>query len=216
MAEKAELHVRLAALEARVQELEDDRAIRDLLARYGFTADNCQDEAFVALYTEDGHIKVAANERARANFGVGEWIEYENREGVRAFITHPKGHHSPALYGKSMHLQGNNLVTYIAGDEAVASGYQVAIAVGDDGPRVLSAGNNEWQLQRVDGDWLIKERRGAYLGDDKFTTNLTTEDMRRTAARTPKVAKKATARKAAAKKPAVKKTAGKTTAAKKR
>src|SRR5207253_7128908 len=100
MTQQADLEARLAALEARVQELEDDRAIRDLLARYGFTADNCQDEAFVQLYTDDGRIKVAANANARANFGVDEWIEYENHEGIRTFITHPKGHHSPQLYGK--------------------------------------------------------------------------------------------------------------------
>jgi hypothetical protein len=172
----AELEARLAALEARVRALEDDRAIRDLLARYGFTADNCQDDAFVDLYTDDGRIKVAASSKARENFGVDEWIEYQDRNGIRTFITHPKGHHSPALYGKSMHLQGNNLVIHVRGDEAVASGYQVAIAVDDNGTRVLSAGNNEWQLCRVDGQWRIKERRGAYLGDDKFTTNLTTED----------------------------------------
>ncbi len=179
MTDVAALEARLAALEARVKELEDDRAIRDLLARYGFTADNCQDEAFVQLYTEDGRIKVAANANARKNFGVDEWIEYQDHEGIRAFITHPKGHHSPTLYGKSMHLQGNNLVTDISGDEAVVSGYQVAIAVDDAGTRVLSAGNNEWHLRRVDGEWRIKERRGAYLGDDKFTTNLTNEDARR-------------------------------------
>lgn len=179
MTETANLEARLAQVEARLQELEDDRAIRELLARYGFTADNCQDEAFVRLYTEDGGIKVAANAKARASFGVGEWIEYEGHEGVRNFITHPKGHHSAALYGKSMHLQGNNLVTDIHGDEAVASGYQVAIAVDEDRVRLLSAGNNEWRLRRVDGQWRIAERRGAYLGDDKFTANLTTEDSLR-------------------------------------
>jgi hypothetical protein len=181
MTDNADLEARVAALEARVQELEDDRAIRDLLARYGFTADNCQDEAFTELYTADGAIRVAANAKAREAFGVGEWIEYENRDGIHRFITHPKGHHRPELYGRSMHLQGNNLVTYVDGDEAVASSYQVAIAVDADGTRVLSAGNNQWQLRKVDGSWLIRERRGAYLGDDKFTTNLEVEDARRAA-----------------------------------
>lgn len=199
VSDAATLEARLAALEARVKELEDDRAIRDLLARYGFTADNCQDEAFVQLYTEDGRIKVAANANARENFGVDEWIEYEGHDGIRAFITHPNGHHSPALYGKSLHLQGNNFVTDIRGDEAIASGYQVAIAVGDEGARVISAGNNEWQLRKVDGEWRIKERRGAYLGDDKFTTNLTNEDARR-AENAPAPAKKAATKKKAARK----------------
>jgi SnoaL-like protein len=206
---QAELEARIAALEARVLELEEDRAIRDLLARYGFTADTCQDEAFVELYTTDGRMKVAANAKARRNFGVDEWIEYEGHDGIRAFITHPKGHHSPALYGKSLHLQGNNLVTYVHGDEAAASGYQVAIAVDEDGARLVSAGNNEWQLRKVDGQWRIKERRGAYLGDDKFTTNLVIEDSLRPKKAKKRVAakKKAPVRKKAAAKKAVAKRA---------
>jgi hypothetical protein len=52
----------------------------------------------------------------------------------------------------------------------------VALAVTDDGMKVLSAGNNRWQLRKVDGKWLIRERRGAYLGDDHFTTNIGTPE----------------------------------------
>jgi hypothetical protein len=159
-------------LRARVQELEDDRAIRDVLARYGFTADCCQDESFVELYTDDGVIKVSATAKARAAFGGDEWVVWSDKEGIRRFIGHPQGHHRPELYGRSMHLQGNNLTTEIHGDEAVAHGYQVALVADETGTRVLSAGNNQWQLRKADGRWLIKERRGAYLGDSHFTTNL--------------------------------------------
>lgn len=168
----AALEAKVDALAARVRELEDDRAIRDLLAAYGYTADMCMDEDFVDLYTHDGTIRVAASEKAREAFGVDEWIVYENSDGIRDFITHPKGHHRPELYGKSMHLQGNNLTTEVKGDHAVANSYQVALVVDDDGTRVLSAGHNRWKLRRVDGRWQISERRGAYLGDDKFAGNL--------------------------------------------
>ena len=172
MADRKDLETRLAELEARVRELEDDRAIRDVLSRYGFTADGCKDEAFVDLYTEDGAIRVARGKRGGKEFGGEGWSEWKDKEGIRQFITHPQGHHRPELYGKSMHLQGNNLVTEIDGDQAIARSYQVAIVAGDDGVRVLSAGNNQWQLRKVDGNWLIHERRGAYLGDDKFTSNV--------------------------------------------
>jgi hypothetical protein len=168
----AELEAMVASLQARVQELEDDRAIRDTLSEYGFHADNCDDDAFVELYTEDGAIKVSASAKAREAFGDKEWVEWLDKDGVRQFITHPQGHHRPELYGKSMHLQGNNLVTQINGEEAVANSYQVAIVVEDGRPRVLSAGNNRWELRKVSGKWLIKERRGAYLGDGHFASNL--------------------------------------------
>ena len=167
-----DVEARIAALEARIQELEDDRGIRDTLSRYGFTADGCKDEDFVDLYTEDGAIRIARGKRGGADFAGEGWTEWTDKEGIRTFITHPQGHHSPRLYGKSMHLQGNNLVTDIDGDEAVARSYQVAIAADENGVQVLSAGNNTWQMRKVDGKWLIKERRGAYLGDNMFTSNV--------------------------------------------
>jgi len=53
VSDNSKILARLEALEARVQELEDERAIRDLLSRYGYTADSCKDEAFVDLYTNN-------------------------------------------------------------------------------------------------------------------------------------------------------------------
>ena len=64
------------------------------------------------------------------------------------------------------------MVTHVDGDEAVANSYQFAIAVDENGVRLLSAGNNQWQLRKIDGKWYIKERRGAYLGDEAFTGNM--------------------------------------------
>jgi hypothetical protein len=45
---------RVKELEARIQKIEDDKAIRELLARYGYTADQGRGEAYVELYTDDG------------------------------------------------------------------------------------------------------------------------------------------------------------------
>ena len=165
--DKSALEARLAAMEARIQELEDERAIRDLLARYGFTADSCKDEAFVELYTEDGAMKLSGR-AASSGEKVAIW---QGKDQVRRFITNPEGHHRPQLYGKSMHMQ-DNIVTHLQGESAVANSYQFAVAVDGNGVKMLSAGNNQWQLRKVDGKWLIRERRGAYLGDEFFTTNM--------------------------------------------
>jgi hypothetical protein len=167
----AELEATVATLSARVRELEDDREIRDLLARYGYMADNCDDEGFVNLYTDDGAIALSISKEAAAAMGTDAAV-WRGKDAVREFITHPQGHHSPQLYGKSMHLHGNNLVTHIHGDEAVADSYGIAVATADGENTIVSAGNNQWRLQRVDGRWLIRERRGATLGDDQFATNL--------------------------------------------
>jgi hypothetical protein len=172
MDDTSDVEARLAALEARVRELEDDRAIRDVMARYGFTADNCQDSEFVELFTNDAEVSVTATgDTDRNGKGVITW---SGKEGVRTFISDPNNHHRPGSYGKWMHAQGNNLVTHIDGDEAEATSYSIVL-VADDGQvgvKLVSAGNNHWVFKQVDGKWLIQERRRRQIGDDYYTSNL--------------------------------------------
>jgi hypothetical protein len=163
MAEE-DLLARIARLEARVQELEDERAIRELLARYGFNADCCRDEAYVDLYADDGAIEVSAGPNT---------FRCEGKEQIRAFIKDPDGHSSPGFYGKAMHLQGNNVVVHLRGDEATVNSYSVVFK-GDESmtPTLLTAGNNQWALRKVEGEWLIVERRRRNVGDPRYPGNL--------------------------------------------
>src|SRR4051812_23545510 len=114
MADMEQLEARIRKLEARVEELEDERAIRELLARYGYNADNCRDEAYLALFTEDGAMNLSSAQYA----GMPRW---EGQAALKAFITDPKVHHRPGFYGNSMHMQGNNMVSHISGDTAVVN-----------------------------------------------------------------------------------------------
>jgi hypothetical protein len=160
----SDLLARIAKLEARIEELEDERAIRELLARYGYNADCCRDEAYVELYTDDGAIEVSAGDNT---------FRCEGHEQIRGFITDPKGHSAPGFYGKAMHAQGNNVVVHIRGDEATVNSYSIVLrGDGSMTPSLLTAGNNQWEMRKVDGKWLIKERRRRNLGDDRWTTNL--------------------------------------------
>ena len=140
-----------------------------------FATDTCQDEAFVDLFTEDGSIKLLLRGEAAEALGSSDnTIVWSGKDGVREFITHPKGHHRPELYGRSIHLNAHT-VTQLHGADAVANTYQFELVLDDDGLKVISAGNNQWTLQRENGQWLVKERRGAYLGDETFKTNLETK-----------------------------------------
>jgi SnoaL-like domain len=172
MSDNNDLEIRIAKLEARVRDLEDDRAIRDLLARYAFTADNCKDDAFVNLFTEDAEVSVTAPPRGdtdRAGKGVLTW---RGKGELQKFIGDPLNHHRPGRYGKWMHAQGNNLVTHIHGDEAVANSYSVVFLSEEGEVKLVSAGNNHWVFERIDGRWLIKERRRREIGDEHYTGNL--------------------------------------------
>jgi hypothetical protein len=163
-----DLEARIAKLEARIVELEDDRAIRELLARYGFNADGCRDREYVELYTEDGVMDLSTGGRS-GYVGVVRW---EGKKQLWEFITDPKGHHLPGFYGNAMHIQGNNVVTHIKGDEAVVNSYSIVLRGDGADAKLYSAGNNQWRLKKVGGKWLFKERRRRQIGDPDYTKNL--------------------------------------------
>lgn len=150
----------LAALEARVTELEDDRAIRELLARYGYYADACLDDEYFALFTEDCVMDVSSG-RGDDPYEVVRW---EGLDAMREFLRVRTAAHDNGFYGRSMHVQGNNLVVRVDGDTAVATGYSFIFH--QDGPtlRLLSASLNEWHLRRRDARWLIHERKRRMAG----------------------------------------------------
>jgi len=163
------LETRLAALEQRVQELEDERDIRELLSRYGFNADACRDEAYVDLYTDDGVMNLVVGEQDA--YGVEPRI-WRGKDELREFIQDPEAHHKPGFYGRAMHVQGNNVVCHIHGEEATVNSYSLVLHREGDQVALLSAGNNQWQLRKVDGAWLIEERRRRHLGGDGYIQNL--------------------------------------------
>ncbi len=170
MSGEPDVEQRLAAMEVRIQELEDDRAIRDVLARYGFTADMGNDEAYVQLYTDDGAINLTFPGSAE-NGGPSVKI-WQGKDELRQFISQQGLHNQPGYHGRLMHVQGNNLVTHIDGDRAVVNSYSIVLE-GDNGSVSLnSAGNNQWLFEKVDGRWLIRERRRRAVGDEGYMTNL--------------------------------------------
>jgi hypothetical protein len=152
-------------LRARVRYLEDDREIRELLARYGFLADQGLDEAFVDLFTDDGEMNLTAP-------GVrNEAVQWHGRDALMSFITgsdHKVDPHLTKAEGRRMHGQGNNLRTFIDGDEAVAESYSLVLTKGEDGKTELEGGANRWTFHRVGGRWKIRRRLRRGMGMASF------------------------------------------------
>lgn len=162
MADKME--ERIKALEKAMVELQDDRAIRELLARYGFNADLDRTEAWVGLFTEDGIM----------NLGSGGKIQsWQGREELRKWISSQLARTQPEKYGKRMHVQGNNLVTHINGSEAVVNSYSIVLRM-VEGQMGITAGNNRWTLRKINGHWYIKERFRRELGGAEYRKALDT------------------------------------------
>jgi hypothetical protein len=150
---------RLAALEARVVALEDERAIRVLIARYCYLADGKRDDDLVSLFTADAVMGSKADGTSRAAAG---------RDAIRAQVADANGHHRPDLYGHGLHLLGENLVVALDGDRAMASSYSVLVLRRDDEFVIYSASSNEWSLRRVDGEWCIAARHRRPVADEDF------------------------------------------------
>lgn len=150
----------MAALEARLRELEDDRDIRELLARYGYYADAPLDEEYFGLFTDDCVMDVSAG-RGEDPYEIVRW---EGLAEMRRFLSERTAQHDNGFYGRSFHVQGNNLAVKVTGDDAVANGYSFIFH--QDGPtlKLLSASLNAWAFRREDGRWKIRTRKRRMAG----------------------------------------------------
>ncbi|CAN5181562.1 hypothetical protein BH09ACT10_BH09ACT10_19530 [soil metagenome] len=146
------------SIEARVQLLEDELALRNLLARYAFNADMGRARAYADLYTEDGAIDLKDMDGPR----------FEGRESIYSdFITQPM---ATAAAGRTFH-QASPTVFHIDGDNATGEGFGTVLYLGEDGSMTIVQGTyNHWTFRRVDGEWLIAERDFRQMGSPEAST----------------------------------------------
>jgi hypothetical protein len=156
---------RLARLERRITELEDERAIRYVLSQYGYVSDFGSPDDFVNLFTPDGALDISMG----ASYGEYATSErWEGRDRLHDFLADPEGRWDKSWYGNVMHVQGNNVEVTITGSSALASGYALSVISRDGGLHVIGAAANRWELEKVDQGWLIRERKHRALGDPEF------------------------------------------------
>jgi len=167
--EQLPLVARLAALEGRVRELEDERALRELLTRYSFGADVYRGADWVGLFTPDGRYELGSRNVAGAYNG-----GFFGAEELLGLIT---GSGMPAQ-GRSQHHHGP-VIFHVDNDEASAQSYSITYLLGDDGrTHVFCAGFSRWTFRRVDGRWRITERDRRELGSDEVVALIDSPDSR--------------------------------------
>jgi hypothetical protein len=155
-----DVSARLAELEQRVAQLEDEREIRELLSRYGYYADACLDDDYYGLFTDDCAMDVSSGREPDPY----EVIRWEGQDAMREFMSVRTAGQGDGFAGRSLHMQGNNLAIALHGDTATANGYSFILH--QDGPqiRLKSASVNEWHLRRENGRWKIVERKRRMVG----------------------------------------------------
>jgi len=148
-------HAARKTLEERVQILEDERELRDLLSRYSFNADLGRTTEYAELYTEDGAIDL--RDMGLQRFEGKQMIHDE-------FISGPN---ASSRFGRAFHHAAPT-VFHIDGDDADGEGYSIMMVLQDDGTITIAHANySHWTFRRVDERWHIVERDMRLIGSPK-------------------------------------------------
>lgn len=143
----------LAAMERRIQELEDRLAILQVVAGYGPSVDGGAAAEAGALWTVDSWYDTDASPGASVPHG---------RAGIegaaRRFLQEPVG---------IAHISHLPLIK-VDGDRATAVNHSNTFdQAGDDAFRVGRVSANRWELVRVDGTWQIERRVNRLLNGSR-------------------------------------------------
>ena len=139
---------RLAALEARLAQLEDHQAILQLIGSFGPAVDRGDGAAAAALWAKDG----------RYDFGSAV---LEGAAAVAGLVELPS--HRGYLDQGCAHILSLPQIT-ITGDTARAVNYsQVLLHEGTDRWKVARCSANLWLLRREEGGWRVVQRSNRLL-----------------------------------------------------
>lgn len=143
----ADVEARLAQLEQRVRQLEDEQAIARLIASYGPLVDAGDADAVAALWEPDGVYDV-------------DELLMRGREQVEAMVR--SDGHQGWIAGGCAHFVGPPHVT-VTGDEAVAVCHSLMVTRTDEQFHVHRATANHWRLRRGADGWRVTVRTNRVL-----------------------------------------------------
>ncbi|HLY34938.1 MAG TPA: nuclear transport factor 2 family protein [Jatrophihabitantaceae bacterium] len=136
----------LRALTERLDRLEAERDIRDLMVRYAESLDYGDNRAWAACFAPDGLFDVRM--RGEAMFA---------HTGTEALATFASGHtHAPDVYHK--HFLSVPRITFDGPDRATAQTYFTMLHERPTGPIVLVIGRYLDELARQQDGWVFTTR----------------------------------------------------------
>ncbi len=130
------------SIENRLQRLEDEQEIRNVLLDYGRFLDSRDFGAYSRLFATDGE-------------WVGGFGSVQGPANIQAFMEKNIG--TGPNRGNSYHLLSNFVIT-VQGDSAVAWSRWAYIVPGERGATVAQAGRYDDTLVRQNGQWKFKRR----------------------------------------------------------
>jgi ketosteroid isomerase-like protein len=133
---------RIALLEGRLQRLEDEQAITQLIASYGPLVDSGSAEDVAAIWTEDGVYDV-------------DELFMGSRADIEAMVGSPE--HQGLIGRGCTHFLGPVHVR-VEGDEAVAVCHSILLVHHEGRYLPVRSGANRWELRRTPQGWRTVHR----------------------------------------------------------
>ncbi|NND69696.1 MAG: nuclear transport factor 2 family protein [Halioglobus sp.] len=151
---------RLAACEQRLEAVEDQLAILNLMTRYGLAADSGNDALAMACHTQDAVYRVSAPRAGRG--GDDEDLVLEGRSAIGAML---RSELHQSMLPNTAHTVGPSDIR-VAGDTAEAVGYSRLYLREAEAPRLMRLAINQWAFRKEGGTWLIASRTSTLVGEE--------------------------------------------------
>jgi 3-phenylpropionate/cinnamic acid dioxygenase small subunit len=137
---------RVAVLEKRVQQLQDEQAIREVVIRYGECLDARDYAGYSALFAKEG-------------VWTGGFGSATGPAAIQQMLEKNLGKPEPGFINKSNFHLMTTVVVHVDGDTAkVRSRYMFFSASPENKPVPALAGRYVDEFVREDGEWKIKKR----------------------------------------------------------
>jgi hypothetical protein len=154
----SDVETRLAALENRLHELEDQVALYQLMSAYGPLVDSGDAKATAALWVEDGIYDWGGGPPPKdggAPVKEGAAGAAYSQEAIADMVRGP--YHQEIINGGAGHVIGLPHIV-LDGDAAVATSYSRLYRRDGDNFRVWRVGANRWEFVRTADGWRVKNR----------------------------------------------------------
>ena len=136
-----------------LRQARDRQQIEELMWRYARALDTGDAEGYAALYTPDGQFSAGGN-ATRGREALKQMIAGPRQSGAQQAAARPPMYHTTA----------NHQLVFIDKDHARIDAYHITMVAGagrETPPRVAGVGRSIDELERVNGQWLIKSRNVA-------------------------------------------------------
>jgi hypothetical protein len=158
-----DIEKRIHSIEERLQSVEAELAIRNLISRYGLAVDCGDSAAAMACHTPKA-VYIVTNPAAGRDDGTDSAnLELRGCKAIGEMLESPT---HQTLLPNCAHTVGPVTVE-VNENTARATGYSRLYHTSDDQPQLIRLAINEWCFERLTGQWRINRRESRLTSDSE-------------------------------------------------